>query len=66
MSLGQKYEEYMSSGEDENWDEPEGNKQVLPFFGKGVSMAGDVEVNYEKFNVDSQDVEMLSMLKFSI
>lgn len=29
-------------------------------------MAGDVDVNYEKFNIDSEDVEMLSMLKFSI
>ena len=29
-------------------------------------MAGDVQVAYDKFMVDAEDVEMISMLKFSI
>lgn len=29
-------------------------------------MGGDTNVNYDKFFIDSEDVEMLSILKFSI
>lgn len=66
LSLGQKYEEYISSGEDEDWDEPEEKKKMVPFQGQGVSMGGEVNVNYEKFFIDPEDVEMLSIMKMTV
>ena len=49
MSLGKKYDEYKSSGEDSDWDNDNKKKEVKPFAGTGVSMGGSIFVPYDKF-----------------
>ena len=53
MSLGKKFEEYISSGEDEDWDNENPKKAELKEFGgKGASMGEEVFVNHSKFQMN--------------
>ena len=67
MSLGQKYEEYVSSGEDSDWENDNKKKEVKPFTGKGVAMdAGGSDVFYDKFHLDPEDIEMITAIRMTL
>lgn len=64
-SLGKKYEKYVSSGEDSDWDN-DGPKKLKEFSGKGNYISEEVFVNYEKFQYSEEDIEMLHFMKESL
>jgi hypothetical protein len=65
LSKGQKYSEYVSSGEDSDWNND--HKQPLkPFGGVGVTFGGSCDVAYDKFEIDPNDFELITCLKVAI
>ncbi len=47
LSLGKKYEKYVSSGEDSDWNEDQPKKkEIKQFAGTGAYMNEDVYVDY--------------------
>ena len=66
MSMGKKYEEYVSSGEDSDWENDK--KEVKPFSGQGVLMSstGGVGIVYDKFEIDPEDYELISILRSNL
>ena len=70
MSLGKKYEKYVSSGEDSDWEGQGGAgaeaKEMQPFGGQGNMIGEEVEVNYEKFQYPPEEIEMLTFMQQSL
>ena len=55
QSMGQKYvEDAPSSGEDSDWENPK--KKIKQFAGNAKSLSDEVNVNYQKFYIESDDV----------
>ena len=55
-SLGKKYQKEQSSGEDEDWDQPEGKKKIKEFAGNAAYMTDDkVFVDYANFQFAYED-----------
>ena len=65
LSMGKKYEAYQSSGEDSDWDQDK-KPELKEFGGKGASMGEQVFVNYSKFNLAPEEVEMAEFMKQSL
>ena len=66
-SLGKKYQQEVSSGEDEDWDEPEGNKkEIKAFVGNSTSLADQLFVDYDKFAYAHEDYEIVLSIRDSL
>lgn len=67
LSMGKNYEKYVSSGEDEDWDNDNPKKpQLKEFGGMGVGMSEEVAVNYPKFHLSEEDFDMIEFMKQSL
>ena len=66
MSMGKKYEEYVSSGEDSDWENEK--KEVKPFSGKGVMMGQSENIHfyYDKFEIDPEDFDLIAIIRSSL
>ena len=66
-SLGKKFEEEVSSGEDEDWDEPEGKKkEVKAFSGNSTSLSDKFFIDYDKFGYTHEDYEIVLSIRDSL